>query len=442
VGVGVSLDITTLKLLKHRERYDRLRRSVPKSALQPLTTELLDDFGVFFREFDEAQRIEHGPFLTWYRGFRHPNMKDEQFALYSAIIAKSMEDVAPEIEQGLLARLVAAEAAANVTTLLERWNAGDEVNLFTELANNVEKFEQQLNRKVKNPQVLDPIEDLLKAEEDDRGLHFRLPCLNRHLKPLRAGDFGLIAARPDKGKTTFCASELTFMAAQVDALYPDETRSILWFNNEGPGRNIVMRNFQAALNATTEDLVKLSNTPADPGFEKYKTKVRQDYAAALGGRPGVLRVFDIHDMWNHEVEDIMKAHRPALVLFDMVDNIKFGGDTNNNGQRTDQLLEAMYQWVRMMGVKHDCAMLATSQLSADADGLSYPTLPMLKDSKTGKQGAADIIITIGALNDPVLENSRYIGTTKNKRVRTGKRGSPQQEVFFDSQRGRYKEAVG
>jgi replicative DNA helicase len=156
----------------------------------------------------------------------------------------------------------------------------------------------------------------------------------------------------------------------------------------------------------------------------------------------VLRVFDIHDMWNHEVEDIMKAHRPALVLFDMVDNIKFGGDTNNNGQRTDQLLEAMYQWVRMMGVKHDCAMLATSQLSADADGLSYPTLPMLKDSKTGKQGAADIIITIGALNDPVLENSRYIGTTKNKRVRTGKRGSPQQEVFFDSQRGRYKEAVG
>jgi replicative DNA helicase len=290
--------------------------------------------------------------------------------------------------------------------------------------------------------VLDPIEDLLKAEEDDRGLHFRLPCLNRHLKPLRAGDFGLIAARPDKGKTTFCASELTFMAAQVDELYPDENRSILWFNNEGPGRNIVMRNFQAALNATTEDLVKLSNTPADPGFEKYKTKVRQDYAAALGGRPGVLRVFDIHDMWNHEVEDIMKAHRPALVLFDMVDNIKFGGDTNNNGQRTDQLLEAMYQWVRMMGVKHDCAMLATSQLSADADGLSYPTLPMLKDSKTGKQGAADIIITIGALNDPVLENSRYIGTTKNKRVRTGKRGSPQQEVFFDSQRGRYKEAVG
>ena len=395
---------------------------------------------MFFREFPEAKRVEHGPFLTWFRGFRHPNMKDESFGLYQAIIEKSMDDVSVDLEAGLMERLIAADTAAKVTSLLEKWNNGDELDLYKELRNSVENFEKQVDRKVKNPQVLDPIEDLLKAEENDTGLHWRLPCLNRHIKPLRGGDFVIVAARPDKGKTTFCASELTHMAAQLDEVYPGENRSVLWFNNEGPGKKIVMRNFQAALNATTEDLVKLSNEPADKGFEKYKTKVRQEYARALGGRPGALRVFDIHDLWNHEVEDIMKAHNPGVVLFDMVDNIKFGGETNNNGQRTDQLLEAMYQWARLMGVKHDCAVIATSQISADGDGASYPTLPQLKDSKTGKQGAADVIITLGALNDPVLENSRYIGTTKNKLVRTGKRGSPAQEVFFDSQRGRYKEA--
>jgi replicative DNA helicase len=434
----MSLDITVLRLLKYKERYDRLARSVPKGALQPLTAELLSDFGVFFREFSDAKRIEHGPFLTWYRGFRHPSMKDDAFGLYSAIITKSMEDVSPELEAGLMERLVAADTASRVTSLLEKWNAGDEVDLYKELRANIERFEQQVDRKVRNPQVLDPIEDLLKAEENDVGFHWRLPCLNRHIKPVRAGDFVIIAARPDKGKTTFCSSELTHMASQVDGLYPDENRSILWFNNEGPGKNIIMRNFQSALAATTEELVALSNTKSDD--PKWKTKVRENYANALGGRPGVLRVFDIHDMWNHEVEDIMKAHKPALVLFDMVDNIKFGGETNNNGQRTDQLLEAMYQWARLMGVKHDCGVMATSQISGDGDGVSYPTLPQLKDSKTGKQGAADVIITLGSLNDPVLENSRYIGTTKNKRVRTGKKGSPNQEVFFDGQRGRYKEA--
>ena len=251
----MSLDITALRLLKYRERYDRLRRSVPKGALQPLSSELLDDFGVFFREFPDAKRVEHGPFLTWYRGFRHPNMKDESFGLYSAIIAKSMEDVSPELEAGLMERLVAADTAARVTSLLEKWNNGDELDLYKELRNSVERFEQQVDRKVKNPQVLDPIEDLLKAEENDTGLHWRLPCLNRHIKPLRGGDFVIVAARPDKGKTTFCASELTHMAAQLDGVYPGENRSVLWFNNEGPGKKIVMRNFQAALNATTEDLV-------------------------------------------------------------------------------------------------------------------------------------------------------------------------------------------
>jgi len=137
----VSLDITTLRLLKYRDRYDRLRRSVPKGALAPLTTDLLNDFGVFFREFSDAKRIDHGPFITWYRGFRHPNMKDDNFALYSTIIAKSMEDIAPELEAGLMERLVAADTASVVTGLIEKWNNGDEIDLYKELRNSVERFE-------------------------------------------------------------------------------------------------------------------------------------------------------------------------------------------------------------------------------------------------------------------------------------------------------------
>ena len=437
----MSLDITSLKLLKYRERYERLGRSVPKQALQPLTATLLEDFGKFFKEFPDAQRIEQGPFLTWFKGYRHPTLNESELSVYSAIIGKSMDDVDESMESGLMARLVASDTASKVTALLEKWNAGDEVDLYSALRGHVESFEQQVDRKVNNPQVLDPIEDLLKAEENDVGLHWPLACLNRHIKPLQSGDSVVVAMRPDAGKTTFCTQVVTHMAPQVDALFPGEHRSILWFNNEGPGRKIVMRAFQSALNATVEDLVKLSNQPASKGKEQYKTKVREDYATALGGRPGVLRIFDVHGMWNHEVEDLMRKYKPALVVFDMIDNIRFGEAMSNNGSRTDQILEAMYQWARMMGVKHDCATIATSQLSADADGVSFPTLPQLKDSKTGKQGACDVIITIGKLNDPVLENSRYIGTTKNKKVKTGQKSSPMQEVVFDGQRGRYVEVT-
>jgi replicative DNA helicase len=262
--------------------------------------------------------------------------------------------------------------------------------------------------------------------------------MNRHMKPLRGGDFLVFAARPDKGKTTAISHVVTHMAPQVDKLYPEQGRSILWFNNEGPGRNIVFRNFQSALNATVEDMAKLQTQPCKTpeNTEKYKHRLREAYAEALGGRPGVLRVLDIHGMWSHEVEELIERYTPAVVVFDMIDNIKFGGETANNGQRTDQLLETMYQWARMMAVKHDFTALATSQISGDGDGMQFPSLTMLKDSKTGKQGAADVIVTMGTVNDPMLENSRYIGFTKNKRSRTGMSKSPQQEVIFDKDRGR------
>lgn len=425
----MSLDLTTLRLLKHRPRYERLARSVPKRALDTRTQIILADFGRWFADFPEAQRIDHQAFSMFFKMI-HPDLKDEALAVFDALFRSVCEEeVDPTLEAGIMKRLVETSTAYDIAVLLEKYNSGAEVDLRAGLTGYLDAYDQQVDRKIKNPQVLDPIEDLLKAEEFDEGLHWRLPCLNRHIKPLVAGDFVVVAARPDKGKTTFAASELTHMAAQVDALYPGERRSILWFNNEGPGRRIVTRCFQAALNATVEELVAKSAAGT----------IRTEYADALGGRGGTLRIFDIHGMWNHEVEDLMSLHKPAAVLFDMVDNIKFGGETANNGQRTDQLLESMYQWARMMGVKHDCAVMATSQISADGDGLQFPTLPMLKDSKTGKQGAADVIITLGTVNDPMLVNSRYVGTTKNKKVRTGVPASPQTEVLFNGDRGRYLE---
>lgn len=435
----MSLDTTTLALLTDRTRYEKLARAIPIRALDTRSQIILKDFGRYFKDAPDAARITENAFRNAFAMY-HPTLNEEQLALNLALVKRVFEQTPdPPEEAGIMQRLVTAATAFDVASVIDKYQQGEEVDLRQHLTSLIDAYDQQIDRKVKNPQVLDAIEDLLKAEENDTGLHWRLPCLNRHIKPLVGGDFVVVAARPDKGKTTFCANELTHMASQLDTVYPGENRSILWLNNEGPGKRIVTRCFQAALNATMEDLVRLSNLPADPEFAKYKTQVRQQYAAALGGRPGALRIFDIHDFWSHGVEDILKLYKPAAVCFDMVDNIKFGGQAGNNGQRTDQLLEAMYQWARLVAVKYDCAVIANSQISADGDGLQYPTLPMLKDSKTGKQGAADVIITIGTVNDPALASSRYIGTTKNKKVRTGVPGSPMTEVQFDGGRGRYVE---
>jgi replicative DNA helicase len=425
----MSVELLTLRTLKYRDRYEKLARSIPLRALEVRTQVLLNDFGRYFREYPESVRVEPGSFSLLVKMI-HPTLKDEQLAVYDQIISQILkEDAEPGEEAGLMKRLAVATTAYDTAVLLEQVNAGEEVDIRTGMLNLLSAYDKTVIRTDKDPQVRDPIEDLLKAEENDVGLHWRLPCLNAHLKPIGSGDFIVIAARPDKGKTTFATDQLTHMSSQVDRLWPGQDRSILWLNNEGPGRKIVTRCFQSAMMATTEEFIAMSNAGT----------IRQKYIEALGGRGGALRIFDVHSWRNDQVEDLVQKYKPALVVFDMIDNIRFGGEVANGGQRTDQLLEAMYQWARELGVRYDCGIMAMSQISGDGDGLQYPTLSMLKDSKTGKQGAADVIITIGTVNDPILSHARYIGCTKNKRVRTGMPGSPMTMVRFDGDRGRYVE---
>ncbi|KGW51063.1 AAA family ATPase [Burkholderia pseudomallei] len=423
----MSIEVTLLQLLKYRERYERLAKAVPTAALEAKSVVILGDYGKFFEEFPEQPRIELEPFMLWFGTFAHPTLTSEQLALYRALLGRVLnEDCDPSLEAGIMERLVAAETANRVTSLIEKYNNGDEVDLYVSLRDEVERFEQNTNRKVRVPWINEDIDSILLDDKDDRGLHWRLDCLNTVMRPLRGGDFVVFAGRPDKGKTTGISSEVTYMSSQFDAYYgPDSGRYALWMNNEGPGKRIVQRTYQSALNATMAELIRMSNNGT----------LKDKYADAVGGVDRI-RIMDVHDFWNYEVEDIMRRCPPGLVVMDMVDNIKFGGQALNGGQRTDQLLEAQYQWARLMAVKYDTPIIATSQISADGDGMQFPTLPMLKDSKTGKQGAADAIITLGASNDPFYASSRWIGMTKNKLRRQGAPQSPQAEVMFDGERGR------
>lgn len=423
----MNLDITLLRLFNTRDKYEKLSRAVPTSALGEVTQTLLKDYGRFYNQFPDVHRIECDSFTTWFRSFGHKNMSPEGFARFATVIQQITQPCPPELEAGFTERLVAADTAAKMADLLERYNEGEEISLGMSLRDIVDRFELETEKKVQSPWVRDHITDLLNDDQTDRGFKFRLPQFELSIRGLLPGDFGIIAARPDVGKSSFLTDSLTYFAPQVDKIFPGEGRNILWFNNEGPGRRMKKRLYQSALDATYGELVAL---------QEAGTLV-EDYAKALGGDEDRIRIFDVHDFWNYEIEDQIRLHNPAIVVFDMIDNIKFGGVTNNNGQRTDQLLEAMYQWARVIGVKHDCVVLATSQISAEGENMQYPSLSMLKDSKTGKQGAADFILTIGAQSE--YPDVRWLGFTKNKLARENGSKAMRAQVMFDGSRGRYNE---
>lgn len=420
-----SLDLTLLRALKHRENYDKFYGHVPEAAVNDKTRVVLEDFGKYFRAHPDVTLIQFIPFFTYFKAFLHRTLPEDKAAIYETLLSNIEVDVDQPLVDGLMKKLAEARTADVAITLADKWREGEEMDIGTELRALVDLHENDVNKNVKVPWVEDNVEDMLDEEKNDHGFKFRQKALNDSIRPLRGGDNIIAAARPDVGKTTFMTDQLTFFAPQVDTIYPGEGREILWFNNEGPGKKIKLRLYQSALNATMSDLVGYR----DDG------SLHKRYIEAVGGRQDIIRVFDIHDFYNHEVEDIIKRFPPAMLVFDMIDNIKFAGAVNNGGQRTDQLLEAMYQWARILGVKYDTPVIANSQISGDGENMTYPTLGMLKDSKTGKQGAADVILTIGT--NPEYPNARFIGTTKNKLAREHGPKNPKLELQFDGLRGRY-----
>lgn len=412
------IDLNLLRITKYRADFLKVRGRVPEAAMDPQTNALLADFGYYFQQLPDHDKIDHGTFLPMFRA-RHPNLSAEQRSAYEEIIKNALTvDVGPDAKDSIMRSMLELRLGTQLANMLTKFDAGDLPNIQHAISEALDEFKADAGIRDLD-YIRDDIGDLLAEEVSDAGWRWRLECLNEHVRGLRPGDFGIIAGRPDKGKTTFIASELTHLASQLP-----EGQCAIWLNNEGPGKRIIPRLYQAALGAKTSELIALNQ----------QGRLKEAYAQVMGAIDRI-RVIDIHNADNWTVEAIVERNEPGIVVYDMIDNVRGFGDA----ARTDLGLERMYQWGRELAVKHEHAALATSQISNEGDGLQFPSLGMLKDSKTGKQGACDFQLMIGSSNDPGLAAVRYIGMPKNKLRREGAAPDPRATVKYDPQRARYED---
>ena len=415
------IDSVLLRLMKYRKEFNQLYGVLPKESktVDDKTLALLVDFKRYLEEYPSHAKVDVATFLPRFRQW-HPKLTDEQYTAYEKVISVALtRDCDEDQKSGIHKWIADLEMATAFANLVEQYNNGDLPDPFSAASATLDQYRRRLD--IKFTGFIDtPIEELLLEEFNDTGVNWRLDCLNASMRRLRPGDFGIIAGRPDKGKTTFISDQVTHIAPQLP-----EDRNVLWLNNEGPGKRIIPRNYQAALGITMTQMKEMSNAGT----------LVPAYRNAIGGRLDKIRIMDIHGMTNGQVEMMIQDNNPGIIVYDMIDNIRGFGDA----ARTDLALEQMYQWARERSVKYDAIGLATSQISNDGDGLMYPTLGMLKDSKTGKQGACDFQLMIGASNDPMFANSRFIGLPKNKLRRPDGPSDPRCEVIFDAIRARYKD---
>jgi len=380
---------------------------------------LLLDYNIYIKYNDSIYSIfkdnkELNLLYTYLTKLHDKYKRDLTIEEYSLFVLTNCLEKDKEILTALLAELASLDVASEIVTdifnnIQRRHQAYQLALASLEVSEGRKDFNDllSLSRQLSEQQPTDRIasddlfitqnlEELYNESVKTTGLRWRLQTLNRMLGSLRRGDFGFLFARPETGKTTFLASEVSFFAQQLHERVQQsstECGPILWFNNEEQGNKVQLRLYQAMLGC---DLTTLF---AD-------IKGNQQKFNDLGGR--YIKIFDSASIHKRQIEQLCAELKPSMIVLDQIDKIKgFDGD------REDLLLGSIYIWARELAKEH-CPVVGVCQAGATGEGKRYLTMDDVANAKTAKQAEADWILGIGKVHAPSEEYMRHLHLSKNK----------------------------
>jgi len=371
--------------MTERTAYDRFYKHLNLSYIKTNFVSLYKLFMVIHSYYEKSDKTSM-------------SKSDLELAYHSSYLLEDSErnELSDLLDRILELKLTEQNVYAYLSAHKQRCIAGEVAKLALDVEDGTAKVEELLNKfnelehedtqaEEAKPVNMD-LHEIYESQIQTPGLRWRLDWLNKSLGSLRKGDFGFIFARPETGKTTFLASEMTHMVSQTDG-------DILWFNNEEQGKKVAVRCFQALFGLTNKELFNDRENNAN----KYKQQV--------GNR---IKIYDYEDSSStSRIETIIKETNPSLIIFDQIDKVRgFKSD------RYDLELKKLYQWAREIA-KIYAPVIAVSQAGGTGEGKVWLTMDDVDSSKTAKQGEADWILGIGKEQDNT-SNMRYLNISKNK----------------------------
>lgn len=359
--------------------------------------------GEFYRTFPGVTSINWEPFSSYLFATYAMRLTAEKISIVRNII-KKMETFKPTLAYDeVIKTLIEMDYVSRIADECGKVRDGssniEAINSLTvEALRNVERYVD------KDEMFVVPDIGVIVDRIVSTGYEWRLMALNRSLGLLRTGNFVIVAARVEVGKTTFLASEASYIAPQLP-----KDRPIVWVNNEEESEAVFFRVVQAALGKTTKELVE------------DKDKMMAEYVAYMGGnaKKVIITKGDTNDV--KTLTALFKDVNPGMIIFDTLDKIS----GFHKEEREDLRLGRIYKWGRECAREYG-PVIAASQLNGNVDTMKDPPfigMDALRGSKTDKPGEADAIITIGkyqAPSTPEEELLRTINIPKNKLPGGGK----------------------
>jgi replicative DNA helicase len=310
----------------------------------------------------------------------------------------------------LVHKLLEQELYKEVADLCQDAVITQAYNKYEDIERKLAKFKLLLKDNEESPFAEFDFDTFVEQTKNEEGFEWRLRCLNEDIGPLPPETLGHIMARPETGKTTFLASEVTHMASQLK-----EGEIILWVNNEQAIGKVWQRCIAATIRAPYE-VAEAQPDEAKAFLEKKNFKA--------------IKFVDGAYISYEYLQSLAKELLPKIIIIDQGDKLHFSGDKNFEGHAR---LKELYRKLRELAKETKEAIITVGQASAEAEGKKWITMDMMDNSKVGKPGEMDWIIGIGKTDKDEEENLRFLHIAKNKlKGRHGKHS-----VVFDGAKARY-----
>jgi len=376
-----SIDLDILKWMSKRDRYFELQGVVDKTLCVKESWMMLNDFGKYFKTHPTVQEIGDD-FKMWQRVQEHPQWKPEEAGLYGKMVDRIVNRTSPD-RSGFMESLTYLKGKNLYQNLSEKMDAG---SITVEQAEvEVRNFSKATTTGSGSTQIVLTLDELAQQARTG-GYYWRIEDLNRSVGPLRAGDFCIVAKRPEVGGTSFLVSEMSHMLEQTDG-------NAIIFNNEEEPSKVYSRMVSSALDMDYRQLL------TDP------VKHQADYEAWLGTSSWDL----CHDtnMTIASIHKELENKKYDLIAINVL--LKVGGTgKSEDHDKFQELGEECRRIAQQYG-----PVIAIVQADPSAEGMQFIPQDRIYKSKTALQGEADALIMIGT-DDPIVDHRRYLHVAKNK----------------------------
>ena len=324
----------------------------------------------------------------------HPVATESELESVRHIINKiqKMPKLTPEVGKDVLKELIVRERGREIANLGILISEGQSEH-WDRLISLSNKARASIVDDEFGDPCTDDLDELLYETSNKNRFQFNLRTLSNHVYGIGPSEFGILFATSETGKTALAVS-----LCVAPNGFCQQGAKVLYIGNEEKVKRTKLRAYQAYTGMNREEITK------------HSLKAVTEYANIKDR----MIMKDTQDWSLFKLESYVEHIRPNILIIDQADKVQLEGKYNASHEK----LAELYRRLRELAKKYDCAVIALSQASAEAEDKTKLSYTLMAGSKMGKAGEADIILGVGRHSgendDGTPDHTRFITVSKNK----------------------------